>query len=44
VWLEARAEAKQRKGAGFDLKEFHTFALDLGSMGLGQLQDELARF
>ncbi|MDP9333699.1 MAG: DUF885 domain-containing protein [Actinomycetota bacterium] len=44
VWLESRADAKRRKGAGFDLKEFHTFALDLGSMGLGQLRDELARF
>ncbi len=28
----------------FDLKEFHTYALDLGSMGLGPLRDELARF
>ena len=28
VWLEARADAKKRKGAAFDLKEFHTFALD----------------
>lgn len=44
VWLESRADAKQRKGAAFDLKEFHTYALDLGSMGLGQLRDELARF
>jgi uncharacterized protein (DUF885 family) len=44
VWLECRADAKQRKGANFDLKEFHTFALDLGSMGLGPLRDELARF
>jgi uncharacterized protein (DUF885 family) len=44
VWLECRADAKQRKGAGFDLKEFHTYALDLGSMGLAQLRDELARF
>jgi uncharacterized protein (DUF885 family) len=44
VWLESRADAKRRKGEGFDLKEFHTFALDLGSMGLGQLRDELARF
>ncbi len=44
VWLEARADAKQRKGAGFDLKEFHTYALDLGSMGLGPLREELARF
>jgi uncharacterized protein (DUF885 family) len=44
VWLESRADAQRRKGAGFDLKEFHTFALDLGSMGLAQLRDELARF
>jgi uncharacterized protein (DUF885 family) len=44
VWLESRADARRRKGAGFDLKEFHTFALDLGSMGLAQLRDELARF
>jgi len=44
VWLECRADAKARKGAAFDLKEFHTYALDLGSMGLGQLRDELARF
>ncbi len=44
VWLEARANAKQRKGASFDLKEFHTYALDLGSMGLGPLREELARF
>ncbi len=38
VWLECRADAKQRKGAAFDLKEFHTYALDLGSMGLGPLR------
>ena len=28
----------------FDLKAFHSYALDLGSMGLGPLRDELARF
>ncbi len=44
VWLDARADAKQRHGAGFDLKAFHSYALDLGSMGLGPLRDELARF
>ena len=44
VWLESRSDAQRRKGAGFDLKAFHTYALDLGSMGLGQLRDELARF
>ena len=44
VWLEARADAQARHGAGFDLKAFHTYALDLGGMGLGTLRDELARF
>jgi uncharacterized protein (DUF885 family) len=44
VWLDARNAAKRRKGADFDLKAFHTYALDLGGMGLGLLQEELARF
>ncbi len=44
VWLEARADAQARHGAGFDLKQFHSYALDLGGMGLGPLRDELARF
>jgi uncharacterized protein (DUF885 family) len=44
VWLEARADAHARHGQDFDLKAFHTYALDLGSMGLGTLQEELARF
>ena len=43
-WLTARAEAQERKGADFDLKAFHSFALDLGGMGLAQLRRELARF
>ncbi len=44
VWLEARAAAEARKGAAFDLKDFHRFALDLGSMGLDQLTVELGRY
>jgi uncharacterized protein (DUF885 family) len=44
VWLECRAEAQARHGGAFDLKAFHTYALDLGSMGLGPLREELARF
>jgi uncharacterized protein (DUF885 family) len=44
VWLDARADARQRHGSSFDLKAFHSYALDLGSMGLGPLRDELARF
>jgi uncharacterized protein (DUF885 family) len=44
VWMEARAAAEQRHGEGFDLKAWHAYALNLGSMGLGPLRDELARF
>ena len=43
IWLEARAEAQARHGAGFDLKAFHTAALDLGSLGLDPLKAALAR-
>ncbi|MEO8458345.1 MAG: DUF885 domain-containing protein [Chloroflexota bacterium] len=41
-WLAAREAAKQAKGAAFDLKAFHTHALNIGPMGLEQLQRELA--
>ncbi len=44
VWLEAREDARRRHGADFDLQRFHSYALDLGGMGLGPLRDELARF
>ncbi len=43
IWLQAREEVKQRKGADFDLKAFHRSALDLGSMGLDPLREALAR-
>jgi uncharacterized protein (DUF885 family) len=43
VWLRARDDARRRHGAAFDLQDFHTRALDLGSMGLDQLEEELAR-
>jgi len=43
VWLRGRDDARRRAGGGFDLKEFHRRALDLGPMGLGQLERELAR-
>lgn len=42
-WLSAREDAKRRKGADFDLKEFHTRALSLGPMGLAQMRREMAR-
>jgi uncharacterized protein (DUF885 family) len=41
-WLAARDSAKARRGAAFDLKQFHTQALGLGPMGLAQLERELA--
>ena len=43
AWLDARAAAKQRQGAAFDLKRFHTAALELGPMGLAQMATEIAR-
>ncbi|WDZ85806.1 DUF885 domain-containing protein [Micromonospora cathayae] len=43
IWLQARDEAKTRKGADFDLREFHRNALDLGSLGLDPLRRALAR-
>lgn len=43
LWLQARDEAKARAGASFDLKQFHTDALNLGSIGLDPLTAALAR-
>jgi uncharacterized protein (DUF885 family) len=43
IWLQARDEARQRKGAGFDLRAFHRDALNLGSIGLDPLRQALAR-
>ena len=42
VWLDARAEAKARLGTDFDLKQWHSKALNLGPMGLAQMKSELA--
>ena len=43
IWLQARAEARQRKGPDFDLRTFHRDALNLGSLGLDPLRRALAR-
>jgi len=43
VWLRARDGARARSGAAFDLKLFHTAALELGPLGLDQLEEELGR-
>ena len=41
AWLAIREDAKARAGANFDLKGFHTRALNLGPMGLDQLAREM---
>jgi uncharacterized protein (DUF885 family) len=43
IWLQARDDARRRQGASFDLKEFHSQALALGSIGLDPLREALAR-
>jgi uncharacterized protein (DUF885 family) len=43
IWLEAREDARTRAGSAFDLKAFHTAALDLGSLGLDPLKTALSR-
>jgi uncharacterized protein (DUF885 family) len=41
-FLEAREAAKARLGDAFDLKKWHTYALDLGGVSLDTLQREMA--
>jgi uncharacterized protein (DUF885 family) len=43
IWLQAREEAKARQGDAFDLRAFHSAALDLGCLGLDPLRDALRR-
>jgi len=43
IWLEARDEARRRKGPAFNLRDFHSEALALGSIGLDPLREALAR-
>ena len=42
VWLQAREEAKARSVGEFNLKDWHTKALNLGGMGLAQMKRELS--
>ncbi|MBK0868523.1 DUF885 domain-containing protein [Saccharopolyspora sp. HNM0986] len=42
LWRAARDEARARYGAAFDAKDFHRRALQLGSMGLDTLREQLA--
>jgi uncharacterized protein (DUF885 family) len=44
VWVESRDDARRRHGRDFELKAFHAHSLSIGTMGLAQLRDELARW
>ncbi len=41
-WIEARETSRRRRGEAFDLKAWHAAALNLGPMGLAQMQRELS--
>jgi uncharacterized protein (DUF885 family) len=43
AWLAGRDAARSAHGGDFDLKSWHESALSLGSLGLDDLTDELAR-
>jgi uncharacterized protein (DUF885 family) len=43
AWLAGRDAARAARGASFDLKAWHMAALSLGSLGLDDLAEELAR-
>jgi uncharacterized protein (DUF885 family) len=43
AWLAGRDAARRAHGEAFDLKDWHSKALSLGSLGLDDLTDELAR-
>jgi uncharacterized protein (DUF885 family) len=40
--MDCREAAKQRLGSKFELKKFHSFALNLGPMGLDPFKREMA--
>ncbi|MBB5068183.1 uncharacterized protein (DUF885 family) [Saccharopolyspora gloriosae] len=42
LWRAARDDARARYGSAFDSKDFHRRALELGSMGLDTLREQLA--
>jgi len=41
AWFEIRAAIQSHRGAAFNLKDFHTQALHLGSLGLDQMRREM---
>lgn len=42
IWEQVREEARERAGADFSMKAFHTKALDIGGVGLDTLRQALA--
>ncbi|BCJ69312.1 DUF885 domain-containing protein [Polymorphospora rubra] len=42
VWLRGREAARRARGADFDLRAWHMAALNLGSLGLDDLEERLA--
>jgi uncharacterized protein (DUF885 family) len=43
IWEQIRDGYKARKGADFDMKEFHSTALNLGGLGLDALKEAMSR-
>jgi uncharacterized protein (DUF885 family) len=43
IWEQVRDDYADRKGADFDIKEFHRRALNLGSVGLDTLRDAVGQ-
>lgn len=43
AWVQAREEARLRQGDAFDLRAWHTAALELGPVGLSSLAEALRR-
>jgi uncharacterized protein (DUF885 family) len=41
LWMAAREDARRRQGDSFDIKDFHTRALQMGGMGLDTLREQL---
>lgn len=41
AWLDARSAAQRRLGSAFDLRAWHTAALDLGPLGLSSMSERL---
>jgi uncharacterized protein (DUF885 family) len=44
AWMRTRENARQRLGAKFSLKKFHSYALKLGPMGLDPFEEEMSHW